>query len=86
MSDKEFYEQAADLFYKALGRRAGKVVKYSMLIRFIVNLLMKKLNLIKAIKGSKNVLRLGLACAAFNIMFHLIRRYFALKRRQIAKA
>lgn len=52
-----------------------------MLIRFVINLLMKKLNVVKALKNSKVVLRLGLGCGAFNVLFHLIRRYFALRRK-----
>lgn len=82
MSDKEFYEQEADLFFKALGRKAGKVVKYSMLIRFVINLLMNKLNVMKAVKDSKSVLRLGLACATFSVVYHLTRRMYALKRQK----
>lgn len=80
LSDKEFYEQSSRKFFKALGRKAGKVIKYAMLIRFAIVLLMNKLNLFKAIKGIKPVLLLGLGCGTFNIFHHLIRRFFALKR------
>ena len=80
LSDKEFYEQSSRKFFKALGRKAGKVIRYVMLIRFAVVLLTNKFNFMKAIKGIKPVLLLGLGCGTFNILHHLIRRFFALKR------
>ena len=69
-------------FFRALGKKAGKVVKYAFLIRFAIHLLMKRLNIIKAIKDIKPVLKLGIGCGAFNVVFHLIRRFFALRRKQ----
>jgi len=52
-----------------------------MLIRFAVTLLMKRFNLMKAVKDIKPVLWLGVGCGSFNVIHHCIRRFFALKRR-----
>ena len=81
MSDREFYLQKPESFVKAMGRKAGKVVKYAVLMRFALNLLIHRLNLFKAIKDSVSVLRLGIGCGTFNVVFHLIRRFFATQRR-----
>lgn len=81
MSDREFYLQSDQDFFKSLGRKAGKIVKYSTLIRFAINVLMNRFNVIKALKDYKSVVRLGVGCAAFNILFNLLRRLFAIKRR-----
>ena len=82
LTDKQFYEQTSEKFFKALGSKAGKIVKYSMLLRFVINLLFARLNVSKALKNFKTVALLGAACGTFNVIFHLIRRFFALKRRQ----
>lgn len=82
LTDKQFYEQTSSNFFQALGLKAGKIVKYSMLLRFVINLLFARLNVYKAMKNIKPVLYLGAACGTFNLIFHLIRRLFALKRRQ----
>jgi len=80
LSDKEFYEQSGRKFFMSLGRKAGKVAKYAMLIRFAITLLMAKFNLLKAVKSIKPVILLGLGCGSFNVIHHCIRRFFALKR------
>mmetsp|Transcript_43240 Transcript_43240/g.57219 ORF Transcript_43240/g.57219 Transcript_43240/m.57219 type:complete len:225 (-) Transcript_43240:153-827(-) len=80
MADRKFYLQSSEEFMKTLGRKAGKVVKYSIIMRFALNLVLHRLNLFKAMKNSLSVLRLGLGCGAFNVVFHLVRRFFALKR------
>ena len=84
MIDRKFYLQGRDQFVRSLGRKAGKVVKYSILARFVLNLVQHKLNLRKVLKDSPVVLRIGLACGTFNVVYHLVRRYFA-KRRQKSK-
>lgn len=83
MTDKEFYEQSSNKFMQALGRKAGKIVKYSMLLRLAINVLFARLNVLKALKNLKPVVMLGAACGTFNIVFHLIRRWFALRRRTL---
>ena len=55
MTDRQFYEQSSDAFVKVLGRKAGKIVKYSMLLRFAINVLFARLNIIKAFKNIKPV-------------------------------
>ena len=52
-----------------------------MLMRFAINVLMNRFNVIKALKDYKSVVRLGVGCGAFNILFNLLRRFFAIKRR-----
>ena len=80
MTDKQFYEQNSTLFFKALGLKAGKIVKYSMLLRLAINILFARLNVLKALKNVKTVFQLGAACGMFNVVFHMIRRFFALQR------
>lgn len=55
-----------------------------MLLRLAINVLFARFNVLKAIKNIKPVVRLGAACGTFNLVFHLIRRWFALKRRACA--
>ena len=42
--------------------------------------------MLKAIKDLKPVLWLGIGCGSFNVVFHLIRRLFALKRKAMSLA
>ena len=50
-------------------------------MRFALNLALHRLNVIKALKNSYSVLWLGLGCGTFNVVFHLVRRFFALQRK-----
>ena len=86
LTDKQFYEQNAQDFWGSVGLRAGRIVKYTALIRFVINLLLAKLNPIKALKNYKTVLQLSLGCGAFNIIYHLVRRVYALRRKAISDA
>lgn len=85
VTDRDFYRAEPNKFYKNLGRKAGKVLKYSLLLRFALNLLVHRFNFIKAIKNSMPVFRLGVACTTFNLVYHLIRRLFAKLRRSSKK-
>ena len=85
MLDKEFYEQKIEVFSKAIGRKVGKIVKYAILFRFLVNVLVSRLNVFKAFKNAKSVLKLGLGCGIFNVIYHFVRRYFVIKRKSMNK-
>ena len=56
-----------------------------MLLRFAINVLFARLNILKAVKNLKPVFYLGAACGIFNVVFHMIRRFFALRRRRLAQ-
>ena len=83
IKDRDEYLAEPKQFYKSLGRKAGKVLKYSLLLRFALNLIVNRLNLKKTLRNSMPVVRLSLACTTFNILYHLIRRLFAKRRRSI---
>ena len=55
MTDREFYEQDAGKFYRAMLGKTGKIVKKALLIRGAITLVAHRLNLIKAVRGSKPV-------------------------------
>ena len=84
-TDKDFYEMKLSRFVRLLGRRAGKVIRYTMLLRLILNCAVHKLNLVKALRDVKPVLGLGLGCGIFNVVYHFVRRIFAQKRKAAAK-
>ena len=81
LSDKAFYSQKPAAFFRALAWMAGRVFKYSFLLRFALNVVVCRLDLWKACKTSAAALKLGLACSTFNVVYHFIRRCFAQRRK-----
>ena len=51
-------------------------------MRFGLHLLVHKLNLVKALRKGLPVIKLSLGCATFNIVYHMVRRWFAMRRRK----
>lgn len=64
-----------------LRNKVKRITLYSMIFRFGLKLLFKKLNVLKAIKEPVPVLQFGIATGVFNLIFHLVRRFIALKRK-----
>ena len=71
-------------FTRSVGIRAGKLVKKAMMIRFAINLLLNKLNVVRALRNIKPVIQLGIGLGAFNVIYHSTRWLFAERRKSAA--
>ena len=67
---------------KLLRGKVGRTAGYSMLLRFALKLIAKRLNVLKALKEPVPILQFGIATGIFNLVFHIIRRLFAVKRKR----
>ena len=70
----------AKKFYPIFFRKLVRIFAKSALFRLFIKLLFKKLNLLNALKEPVPVIQFALAAAAFNFIFHLVRRFFCLRR------
>ena len=70
-------------FSKLLWRKVFRIGGYSMLFRFCLKLLFKRLNFIKAFKEPVPIIQFGIATALFNLIFHLVRRFIAQRRKAL---
>ena len=77
MTDQDFYGQKSGAFLKAVGKRTFKIMKYAMMLRFLINILVNKLNVRNAVKNFKPVLQLGIGCGTYSALYHMVRRLFA---------
>ena len=71
---QETEDTEAELFYPKLGKKVGKVAKYSMLLRFGISLLVNRGKILAVFKSYRTILRFSLATSLFTLIYHLTRR------------
>ena len=68
-------------FYPIFWKKVFRIFAKSALFRFCLKLLFKKLNVLNALKEPVPVFQFALGAALFNFIFHLVRRFYTLKRK-----
>ena len=74
------YELPRKPFTRLLVRKLVKTMGYAALLRFTLKLLFNRLRLLKSLKEPVPIVQFAVGSGAFSLIFHMVRRLFALNR------